>query len=168
MAAFPPFLSLHRPLLRRKYVMALCVCVRSQTDHASSNAVFCSGRPARNDIECSSVYGPVTSPVTMLVRSFAVCELEGPRQQAHFVVSRRCPVPSAGGAHRSDLQTHNLSQCGSAFLPSFLGVRRDALPCMAISPEKYSGCAGPTQACVSRVGRPPSARAPPSGGALLV
>ena len=50
--------------------------------------------------------------------------------------------------------------------PGVVRLREQSTP--KIGPENYSGCAGPTQAWVSRVGRPPSARAPPSGGALLV
>ena len=49
---------------------------------------------------------------------------------------------------------------------SFFPCREQSTP--KIGPEKYSGRAGPTQAWMSRVGRPPSARAPPSNGALLV
>jgi len=61
----------------------------------------------------------------------------------------------------------SFSQCNfTEKMPFFRACREQSTP--KIGPENYSGCAGPTQAWVSRVGRPPSARAPPSGGALLV
>ena len=77
---------------------------------------------------------------------------------------------------REDRRLGIIFRCPSRLAGVRVGGRASHLlvfPCREqstpkIGPEKYSGCAGPTQACVSRVGRPPSARAPPSNGALHV
>ena len=77
---------------------------------------------------------------------------------------------------REDRRLGIIFRCPSRLAGVRVGGRASPLlvfPCREqstpkIKPEKYSPFAGPTQACVSRVGRPPSARAPPSNGALLV
>ena len=76
------------------------------------------------------------------------------REDRRLGIIFRCPSRLAGvrvGGRASDLLV--------------FPCREQSTP--KIGPENYTGCAGPTQACVSRVGRPPSARAPPSNGALL-